>query len=53
MNWMKLNLEMIILLVIKDISNELNEKESELWNKFIWVFIYEIMNIIVFIVFLF
>ena len=33
MNRMKLNSETITLLAIKDISNELNEKESESWNK--------------------
>ena len=33
MNRMKLNSETITLLAIKDISNELSEKESESWSK--------------------
>ena len=44
MNRMKLNSETITLLAIKDISNELNEKESESWNKLTRVLTHEIMN---------
>lgn len=46
MNRMKLNSETITLLAIKDISNELNEKESESWNKLTRVLTHEIMNTI-------
>ena len=44
MNRMKLNSETITLLAIKDISNELSEKESESWSKLTRVLTHEIMN---------
>ena len=46
MNRMKLNSETITLLAIKDISNELSEKESESWSKLTRVLTHEIMNTI-------
>lgn len=46
MNQMKLNSEIITLLAIKDISSELNEKESESWSKLTRVLTHEIMNTI-------
>lgn len=46
MNQMKLNSETITLLAIKDISSELNEKESESWSKLTRVLTHEIMNTI-------
>lgn len=46
MNRMKLNSEVITLLSIKDISNELSEKESESWSKLTRVLTHEIMNTI-------
>lgn len=45
-NQMKLESETITLLAIKDISNELSEKESEAWNKLTRVLTHEIMNTI-------
>lgn len=45
-NRMKLNSETITLLAIKDISNELSEKESESWSKLTRVLTHEIMNTI-------
>ena len=45
-NQMKLQNETITILSIKDISNELNEKESESWNKLTRVLTHEIMNTI-------
>lgn len=46
LNHMKLESEVITLLAIKDISNELSEKESESWNKLTRVLTHEIMNTI-------
>lgn len=46
LNRMKLDAETITLLAIKDISNELNEKESESWSKLTRVLTHEIMNTI-------
>ena len=43
---MKLEPETITLLAIKDISNELSEKESESWSKLTRVLTHEIMNTI-------
>lgn len=43
---MKLQNETITILSIKDISNELNDKESESWNKLSHVLTHEIMNTI-------
>ncbi len=43
---MKLQDETITILSIKDISNELNDKESESWNKLSHVLTHEIMNTI-------
>lgn len=43
---MKLQDEIITILSIKDISNELNDKESESWNKLSHVLTHEIMNTI-------
>lgn len=43
---MKLQNETITLLSIKDISDELNDKESESWNKLSHVLTHEIMNTI-------
>ena len=45
-NQMKLQNETITILSIKDISNELNDKESESWNKLSHVLTHEIMNTI-------
>lgn len=45
-NQMKLESETITLLAIKDISNELSEKESEAWSKLTRVLTHEIMNTI-------
>lgn len=45
-NQMKLDSETITLLAIKDISEELNEKESESWSKLTRVLTHEIMNTI-------
>lgn len=45
-NQMKLQGETITILSIKDISNELNDKESESWNKLSHVLTHEIMNTI-------
>lgn len=45
-NQMKLQNETITILSIKDISNELNNKESESWNKLSHVLTHEIMNTI-------
>lgn len=44
--------EIIIILFIKDIGDELSDKENELWSKLMYVLMYEIMNIIV-LIFLF
>lgn len=46
LNHMKLETENITLLAIKDISNELSEKESESWSKLTRVLTHEIMNTI-------
>lgn len=46
LNYMKLESETITLLAIKDISNELSEKESESWSKLTRVLTHEIMNTI-------
>ena len=46
LNYMKLEPETITLLAIKDISNELSEKESESWSKLTRVLTHEIMNTI-------
>ena len=46
LNRMKLDAETITLLAIKDISNELNEQESESWSKLTRVLTHEIMNTI-------
>lgn len=46
LNRMKLESEVITLLAIKDISNELSEKESESWSKLTRVLTHEIMNTI-------
>lgn len=46
LNHMKLESETITLLAIKDISNELSEKESESWSKLTRVLTHEIMNTI-------
>ena len=43
---MKLQNETITILSIKYISNELNDKESESWNKLSHVLTHEIMNTI-------
>ena len=43
---MKLQNETITILSIKDIRNELNDKESESWNKLSHVLTHEIMNTI-------
>ena len=45
-NQMKLQNETITILSIKDICNELNDKESESWNKLSHVLTHEIMNTI-------
>lgn len=45
-NQMKLQGETITILSIKDISDELNDKESESWNKLSHVLTHEIMNTI-------
>lgn len=45
-NKMKLQDEQITLLSIQDIGEELNDKESESWNKFSHVLTHEIMNTI-------
>lgn len=45
-NQMKLQSETITILSIKDISDELNDKESESWNKLSHVLTHEIMNTI-------
>lgn len=45
-NHMKLESEKITLLAVKDISNELSEKESESWSKLTRVLTHEIMNTI-------
>lgn len=46
LNRMKLDAETITLLAIKDISNELSEKENESWSKLTRVLTHEIMNTI-------
>lgn len=46
LNQMKLESEEITLLAIKDISEELSEKESESWSKLTRVLTHEIMNTI-------
>lgn len=46
LNHMRLEMENITLLAIKDISNELSEKESESWSKLTRVLTHEIMNTI-------
>lgn len=46
MNQMKLHSAPVTLLAIKDISHELNEKESESWDKLTRVLTHEIMNTI-------
>lgn len=46
LNRMKLDSEIITLLAIKDISNELSEKENESWSKLTRVLTHEIMNTI-------
>lgn len=46
LNRMKLDSETITLLAIKDISNELSEKENESWSKLSRVLTHEIMNTI-------
>lgn len=46
LNRMKLDAESITLLAIKDISNELSEKENESWSKLTRVLTHEIMNTI-------
>lgn len=45
-NQMKLQGETVTILSIKDISDELNDKESESWNKLSHVLTHEIMNTI-------